>query len=321
MNDNKKQIWHLEEPFIKAQQGDKHAIDYIIKYFTTFCEQIALTYSKNIYPDDVEDLVQEGRLEVDEVIRVFNYKKHSLNDSYFYVRISRRINWYYKKHFARKFETLDKQSGDAADDKLLKEIIEKAQGPIFTKEERYVFMNSNKVLGARNLLQKEIAAELNVSQPTVSRINSKALEKILIALGKQVDKTRIRQILNKKPIELSTEGQLKYLEETFQLLHDMLPFHMPLLKIGKKLSDGSYNATVWQGIPTDILSSKRTAIVDTLTPDRELDALIQYIFKFQDPNQNFNDTIIINKIPARNMLKDFIRVYAPYTTKKKMDEF
>lgn len=321
MNDNKKHLEFLTEQLIKAKQGDEQAIKHIIVHFKSFCEAAAAKYLKNIEYHDYDDLVQEGLIEVTKTINDFNFEEYDFNNSYFKIRISRRIRRYYYKNFDRKFDGIDTLSDDLTEDKLVENILEKAMGPLLSKDERYVFINSNRGLGKSYMSQNELAADLNVSQPTISRISRKALDKILISLHMQRDKTRIRQIINKDIIKLSFDEKVKYLEDVFQLLNDMLPVHMPMLKIEKKINDNEYRGQVIQGIPVTVNHQRNTVTVDTDTPQRELNALVQFLLRFIDPNKSFNETFIINKIPARNILIDFVRLYAPYTTKGKMNKF
>lgn len=135
---------------------------------------------------------------------------------------------------------------------------------------------------------------------------------------------RIRKYWKKDKLQyskLSNDDMIKYMEKTFSLLNTMFPFHMPNLKIENKISDGKYIATVHLRIPFEQVHEKDGSISyidDYDTPHRELNALTRFIMTFITPNVEHDESTIIDKIPSRTILKEFVRLYAPYTTKDKM---
>ena len=333
MNDVNKHIKITKDLLIKAKAGDQQAATQIIDILKPFIQSEVERFYKNPDDDNYKELYQVGQVEAFKTIGRFNIDEHEPNKEYFKKWISGAIKRHHKKYLSKKSshgqELPQKQyTEDVSINKLYENEIEIIlQGSLLKKDEKYVYINYTGFNDTPVKSQKEIASDLGLHYVKISRLYTSAISKISTKLGISVNlfsKERRRSIWKKQKIGYSPQSiddKLKLIEEISIMLNDMFPFHMAMIKIEKKLSDGSFRINVYQGWPVDMIKEKDNsykAIIDTVTPLNELNAMVQFLENFINPNAEHDESIIIDKIPSRTILKEFVRLYAPHTTKEKM---
>lgn len=307
---------------VRAQNGDIQAQDKIIHSCNSVIEYEVKKYVKD--PNNIDlysELYQIGRYAVIKAIKKFDVNKHDANIKYFkswiYGDIKRGYDQYNNVEIVRDIDI------KATDDLKIEinEIRELLGSDLLTETENTVYINYTGFNHNVMKTQKEIALELGISQLKVHRLYKNAYEKILLRLELPIDKyiqQRVRRKIKNISKRYSSEEKLAKLEDIFLHLNEMLPSHMPYFKIVKKIDDGSYRINVWQGIPVEMDKKKNIAHVDTETPFREFSVLTNFIQSFMDPHQKYSEPVFAFKVPSRTVLIDFIRFYAPYTTRDKM---
>lgn len=303
-----------------AKSEDEQAKIQILNWLKSTIESEVVKYCSNPDYDIYSDLIQEGVKQVLNAIQHFNTNENEVTKKYFYIWIKGGILRHYEKYFNDTYE-IDEIEGGIEDGTLRNEISDLANRNLLTPQEIEVFKNYRGSLLKGTKLQKELAEEMQLHQTKISRLYNSALEKIINELGwpaNQFTKKKINNISTQFGKQYTSEEKLKKVVDIFKHLNDMLPSHMPYFKIEKNLKDGSYRASVWQGIPVTINKSKNSGTVDTETPQRELEALMNFVQSFMDSNQKYNESTIMYRVPKKSEIIDFIRFYAPYTTRNKM---